>query len=137
MSQQVYTDGSCLGNPGHGGWAWYNPMENKSNSGYGGPRSTNNIMELRACIEALTEFPGAQVVTDSSYVKQGITAWIGKWMRNGWKTASGEPVKNKELWEQLYLVSRGASWKWVKAHAKDPFNNQVDKMAREAARIKV
>ena len=130
---QVYTDGSCLGNPGPGGWAWFCPTEDKSGSGMGSLKSTNNTMEIQACIEALKVYPGAEIVTDSSYVKQGITTWITKWMRNGWKTAAGGQVKNQELWEKLYLVSRGASWKWVKAHSKDPHNNFVDKLARDEA----
>ena len=131
---EVYTDGSCLGNPGPGGWAAIGP--NFSISG-GFPHTTNNIMELTAALKALEQVGSTQnviVYTDSCYVKNGITKWVLNWKKNGWKTAGGQPVKNKELWIQLdNLNGPHVTWKWVKANNGHPQNEAVDKLARSVA----
>lgn len=129
---EVYTDGSCLGNPGPGGWALWIPDLNATKSG-GDPRTTNNRMELTAIIQALKHYKIKTVYTDSVYCKNGITKWCEKWKRNGWKTAKGDEVKNRDLWEQLVDLSEDVEFRWVKAHAKNPHNNKVDLMAREEA----
>ena len=136
---KVYTDGSCLGNPGNGGWAFL--IINKNDIYYraGFERNaTNNRMELMAAIKALeflNQHNDINLNTDSNYVKQGITNWIFNWKKNNWKTSSKKPVKNKELWERLdeLNLSKNINWSWVKAHNVDEFNNQVDILARKAA----
>ena len=136
---KVYTDGSCLGNPGNGGWAFL--IINKNDISYraGFERNaTNNRMELMAAIKALeflNQHNDINLNTDSNYVKQGITNWIFNWKKNNWKTSSKKPVKNKELWERLdeLNLSKNINWSWVKAHNVDEFNNQVDVLARKAA----
>ena len=136
---KVYTDGSCLGNPGNGGWAVL--IINKNDISYraGFERNaTNNRMELMAAIKALeflNQHNDINLNTDSNYVKQGITNWIFNWKKNNWKTSSKKPVKNKELWERLdeLNLSKNINWSWVKAHNVDEFNNQVDILARKAA----
>ncbi|MDR0319515.1 MAG: ribonuclease HI [Rickettsiales bacterium] len=131
----IFTDGSCLGNPGPGGWAFAYPGTQKS----GGEKlTTNNRMELLAVINALSEFPdGAEVVvtTDSQYVKNGMETWIKNWKAKGWKTANKEPVKNQDLWLRLdaAVAARRVEWAWVKGHAGDPLNELVDALARSAA----
>ena len=135
----VYTDGSCLGNPGNGGWAFL--IVGDKNICYRTGfelKTTNNQMELVAVIKALeflTEFRDISINTDSNYVKQGITTWIINWKKNDWKTSRKQPVKNKELWERLdkLNLSKDINWSWVKAHNIDEFNNQVDTLARKAA----
>ena len=135
----VYTDGSCLGNPGNGGWAFL--IVGDKNICYRTGfelNTTNNQMELVAVIKALeflTEFRDISINTDSNYVKQGITTWIINWKKNNWKTSRKQPVKNKELWERLdeLNLSKNINWNWVKAHNIDEFNNQVDTLARKAA----
>ena len=134
---EIYTDGSCLGNPGPGGWA-------AVGSGFqvtgASPHTTNNIMELTAAIKGLEANQGAKCMlfTDSCYVKNGITKWIIGWRRNGWKTAAGQPVKNKDLWMQLDALNGAhVEWRWVKAHNGNTQNELVDSLAREEAeRIK-
>ena len=135
----VYTDGSCLGNPGNGGWAFLIVGEKNIcyRTGFE-PNTTNNQMELVAVIKALEflkEFKDISINTDSNYVKQGITTWIINWKKNNWKTSRKQPVKNKELWERLdeLNLSKNINWSWVKAHNIDEFNNQVDTLARKAA----
>ena len=135
----VYTDGSCLGNPGNGGWAFLIVGEKNicHRSGFE-LNTTNNKMELVAVIKALEflkEFRDISINTDSNYVKQGITTWIINWKKNNWKTSRKQPVKNKELWERLdkLNLSKNINWNWVKAHNIDEFNNQVDTLARKAA----
>ena len=131
---EVYTDGSCLGNPGPGGWAAIGPDFTLSG---GLAHTTNNIMELTAALKALEHVGTSQnivIYTDSCYVKNGITKWILNWKKNGWKTARGEPIKNRELWVQLDDVNgTHVTWKWVKAHNGHPQNEAVDKLAREVA----
>ena len=138
---KIYTDGSCLENPGNGGWAAIIIDDGKKTQIKGIKKNTtNNQMELLAPIEALKKIPKSskvQIFTDSKYVKSGITEWIHNWKKNGWKTANREPVKNKELWEELDLLANEfeISWNWVKAHSTDELNNEVDLIAREAANL--
>ena len=138
---KIYTDGSCLENPGNGGWAAIIIDDEKKTQIKGSKKNTtNNQMELLAPIEALKKIPKGskvQIFTDSKYVKSGITEWIHNWKKNGWKTADKQPVKNKELWEELDLLNNKfeISWNWVKAHSNDKLNNEVDFIAREAASL--
>ena len=138
---KIYTDGSCLENPGNGGWAAIIIDDGKKNQIKGSKKNTtNNQMELLAPIEALKKIPKGskiEIFTDSKYVKSGITEWIHNWKKNGWKTADKQPVKNKELWEELDLLANKfeISWNWVKAHSTDKLNNEVDLIAREAANL--
>ena len=136
---KIYTDGSCLGNPGNGGWAAIIIDDNKKIQIKGSKKNTtNNQMELLAPIKALKKIPkgsNVQIFTDSNYVKSGITEWIHNWKKNGWKTASKQPVKNKDLWTELDQMTNEfqIKWSWVKGHSTDILNNEVDLMAREAA----
>ena len=138
---KIYTDGSCLENPGNGGWAAIIIDDEKKTQIKGSKKNTtNNQMELLAPIEALKKIPKGsevQIFTDSKYVKSGITEWIHNWKKNGWKTSDKQPVKNKELWEELDLLNNEfeISWNWVKAHSTDKLNNEVDLIAREAANL--
>ena len=138
---KIYTDGSCLENPGNGGWAAIIIDDEKKTQIKGSKKNTtNNQMELLAPIEALKKIQKGsevQIFTDSKYVKSGITEWIHNWKKNGWKTADKQPVKNKELWEELDLLNNEfeISWNWVKAHSTDELNNEVDLIAREAANL--
>tara|TARA_B100001093_G_scaffold213172_1_gene204506 strand:+ start:7480 stop:7902 length:423 start_codon:yes stop_codon:yes gene_type:complete len=136
---KIYTDGSCIGNPGNGGWAAIIVTDGKKIQIKGSKKNTtNNQMELLAPIKALNKIPKGskvQIITDSKYVKSGITEWIYNWKKNGWKTVSKQPVKNKELWTALDELSNEFEiiWSWVKAHSSDELNNEVDLIAREAA----
>ena len=136
---KIYTDGSCLGNPGNGGWAAIIIDDNKKTQIKGSKKNTtNNQMELLAPIKALKKIPkgsNVQIFTDSKYVKSGITEWIHNWKKNGWKTAGKQPVKNKDLWTQLDQMNNEfqIKWSWVKGHSTDVLNNEVDLIAREAA----
>ena len=138
---KIYTDGSCIGNPGSGGWAAIILNGDKQDIISGRKKNTtNNQMELMAAIKALVFFSKKQkirIYTDSNYVKEGITNWIKIWEKNNWKTANKKKVKNIELWIKLNTLSNihDIEWKWVKAHAGDPMNNMVDKLARKAALI--
>ncbi len=138
---KIYTDGSCLENPGNGGWAAIIIDDEKKTQIKGSKKNTtNNQMELLAPIEALKKIPKGskiEIFTDSNYVKSGITEWIHNWKKNGWKTADKQPVKNKELWEELDLLANEfeISWNWIKAHSTDKLNNEVDLIAREAANL--
>jgi ribonuclease HI len=135
----IHTDGSCLGNPGPGGWAAllrYGEKERELVGGEG--QTTNNRMELMAAIaalEALTEACQVTLHIDSQYVRQGITEWMPGWVRRGWKTAGGDPVKNRDLWERLHAAAgrHRIEWKWVKGHNGDPDNERVDVLARNEA----
>jgi len=136
---KIYTDGSCIGNPGKGGWAAiiFNNNEKKILKG-SKDLTTNNQMELTATIKALEYIStkdNIQIYTDSKYVKQGITEWITKWKINGWKTSKKEEVKNKDLWLELdNLTSKNSiEWVWVKAHSDNDLNNEVDLLARKEA----
>ena len=136
---KIYTDGSCIGNPGKGGWAAIIIINDKKTQMKGSQENTtNNQMELLAPIKALNKIPRGskiQIFTDSKYVKSGITEWIHNWKKNGWKTANKQSVKNKELWTELDLLTEKfeIKWSWVKAHSTDKLNNEVDFLAREAA----
>ena len=131
----IYTDGSCLGNPGRGGWAAV--FKDKEISG-GEKNTTNNRMELTAVIEALkltTKGSRIELFTDSSYVKDGITSWIKSWKKNGWKTSSKKPVLNKDLWQTLdnLVNSRHVNFNWVKGHAGNYLIERCDQLARNRA----
>lgn len=136
---QVHTDGSCLGNPGCGGWA---ALANDFKLCGAQRDTTNNRMEMLAVIKALERClqigeRRVTINTDSNYTKNGITSWIDGWKRNGWRTAKGTEVKNKELWVRLDALREKfivLEWKWVKAHNGNPANEQVDKLARECAK---
>ena len=137
---QVITDGACLGNPGPGGWACilrYGPHKREL---WGSePHSTNNRMELTAAVrglEALKERCEVEIVTDSEYLKNGITTWIAGWKRNGWMTKAKKPVVNRDLWEQLDAANARHSthWVWTKGHASHADNNRCDELATAAAR---
>lgn len=135
----IHTDGSCLGNPGPGGWAALLRYGEKEREVVGGEaQTTNNRMELMAAIaalEVLTEGCEVTLHIDSQYVRQGITEWMPGWVRRGWKTAGGDPVKNRDLWERLHAAAgrHRIDWKWVKGHNGDPDNERVDVLARNAA----
>ena len=136
---KIYTDGSCIGNPGKGGWAAIIIINDKKTQMTGSQKNTtNNQMELLAPIKALKKIPkGSNVIifTDSKYVKSGITEWIHNWKKNGWKTASKQPVKNKELWTELddLTYEFKIKWSWVKSHSNNALNNEVDLIARKEA----
>jgi ribonuclease HI len=135
----IHTDGSCLGNPGPGGWAALLRYGEKEREVVGGEaQTTNNRMELMAAIaalEVLTEGCEVTLHIDSQYVRQGITEWMPSWVRRGWKTAGGDPVKNRDLWERLHAATgrHRIDWQWVKGHNGDPDNERVDVLARNAA----
>ena len=136
MKLKIYTDGACSGNPGKGGWAAIildNDLNQTSISGSEN-KTTNNRMELVAPIMALKKIKKKSeiiIYTDSKYVKDGITDWIKKWKSNNWKNSKKKPVKNKDLWIKLdsSCQKHKVSWKWVKAHAGNKYNNLVDKLA--------
>jgi ribonuclease HI len=136
---EIHTDGSCLGNPGPGGWAALLRYKGRERELAGGEaHTTNNRMELTAAImalESLTEPCRIVLHTDSQYVRQGITQWLPGWVRKQWRTASGEPVKNRELWERLAaaIARHEIDWRWVKGHNGDPDNERVDVLARTQA----
>ena len=137
----IYTDGACSGNPGPGGWGALMVARNgtdiireKEICG-GAAETTNNRMELMAAIEALAALDRPStvtVVTDSAYVKGGITSWMYGWKKNGWRTASKKPVKNVDLWQRLddAQARHSVSWEWVKGHAGHPENEKADELAR-------
>ena len=137
----IYTDGSCLTNPGNGGWAAIinDGKEMKKISG-NEKNTTNNRMELLAPINALKDMkPDVEIkiYTDSQYVKNGITEWINTWLANNWKTSKKEDVKNKDLWIDLYNLNKSLNiqWNWVKAHDGNPLNEEVDLLAKKAANL--
>ena len=138
---KIYTDGSCLENPGNGGRAAIIINNGQKTKIKGSKKNTtNNQMELLAPIEALKKIPKGskvQIFTDSKYVKSGITEWIYNWKKNGWKTANKQEVKNKDLWTELDILANEfeISWNWVKAHSTDELNNEVDLIAKEAANL--
>ena len=136
---EVHTDGACLGNPGPGGWAALLRRGGIERELAGGEAdTTNNRMELMAAIaalEALREPCTVILTTDSQYVRQGILDWLANWIRRGWKTAGGDPVKNRDLWERLQAAAapHAVDWRWVKGHNGHPENERVDELARIAA----
>ncbi len=136
----IYTDGSCSGNPGPGGWAAViiEGKQERSLSGHE-ENTTNNRMELLAAINGLDAIdPKISVLlyTDSKYVMQGITEWIKGWKRNNWRTSNNKPVKNIDLWQSLdkITINRDVEWKWVKGHSGNKYNDLVDSLAVEACK---
>ena len=135
MKLKIYTDGACSGNPGKGGWAAI-ILDGKNQSSISGSenKTTNNRMELMAPIMALKKIKKKSditIFTDSKYVKDGITDWIKKWKQNNWKSSNKKPVKNKDLWVKLdnSCQKHKITWKWVKAHAGNKYNNLADELA--------
>jgi ribonuclease HI len=135
----VYTDGSCLGNPGPGGWAW--AVENGDSDSGGEPHTTNQRMEVTAVTKALQSVPGPlHVMSDSTYVVNCFRNewWVG-WKRRGWRNAQGKPVANRDLWEVLLPLAldpeRPVTFQWVKGHSGDRMNDLVDLMATRAASL--
>jgi len=134
---EIHTDGACSGNPGPGGWGALLRWNGQEKELAGAePQTTNNRMELMAAIAALEALKRPTTVrlhTDSQYVRNGITEWLPKWIRNGWKTAAKKPVKNADLWQRLQAATEPhtVDWIWVRGHAGDPDNERVDALARE------
>lgn len=132
---EIYTDGACAGNPGPGGWGVVildGPQPHELSGGEAA--TTNNRMEMTAAIEALRATAGPiRLHTDSQYLKNGVTQWMPRWKRNGWRTADNKPVKNKDLWEALDALAAGrrVEWRWVKGHDGDPGNERADALARQ------
>jgi ribonuclease HI len=137
---QLITDGACLGNPGPGGWASILRFNSHTRELTGSvEHTTNNRMELTAVIEglkAVREPCEVEIVTDSQYVKNGITQWIHGWKRNGWRTSAKKPVLNQDLWEELdsQVSQHQIRWTWTKGHAGHDDNNRADELATSAAR---
>ena len=140
---EIYTDGGCHGNPGPGGWAFLLNCDEEYIERKGNQReTTNNRMELTAVISALEYVSSEELLkgrpiilhTDSQYVKNGINSWIHTWVKNGWKTSAGKPVKNREYWIRLKAVNDllKVSWKWVKGHAGNEENERCDALVQEA-----
>ena len=138
---KIYTDGSCLENPGKGGWAAIINDDGDMKKVSGGEKNTtNNRMELMAPINALKAINSnkeIEIYTDSQYVKLGITQWINTWLKNNWKTSKKEDVKNKDLWLELNNLNNSldVKWNWVKAHSGNPLNEEVDLLAKKAANL--
>lgn len=138
----IFTDGACLGNPGPGGWAALLIAKNGTETAVSGheAHTTNNRMELQGALAGLrtaqTLTDACTLTTDSLYVKQGITLWIHKWQRNGWKSAAGQPVKNQDLWVALLEAQSALAveWSWVRGHSGHSENERVDLLAQNAAR---
>jgi ribonuclease HI len=136
---KIYTDGSCLENPGNGGWAAIINDDGDIKKISGSEKNTtNNRMELMATINALKNIKPnkeIEIYTDSKYVKLGITEWINTWLNNNWQTSKKEDVKNKDLWLELYVLNKSLNvkWNWVKAHAGNHINEEVDLLAKKAA----
>jgi ribonuclease HI len=137
---QIVTDGACIGNPGPGGWACILRYDHHKKELWGGERATtNNRMELTAAIQglrALREPCEVELVTDSQYLKNGISEWIHGWKRNGWRTREKKPVVNQDLWQALDELANKhrVQWTWTKGHADHEDNNRCDELATEAAR---
>lgn len=138
----IYTDGSCLGNPGPGGWAFIINHEDEGQTRKWGSNvnTTNNQMELQAVIEAIKYIDSSEeeieLFTDSNYVKKGITEWINSWKNNSWKTSANKEVKNVQLWKELdflFQKNGGIQFKWIKAHNGNIYNELVDSLAKSAA----
>ncbi len=142
MNIDIYTDGGCFGNPGPGAWAYVAVIAGKRerSSGYEA-QTTNNRMELTAVIEGLRHVAGrdvgkrakVRVLTDSQYVQKGITEWVAGWVRKNWRTSSGTPVKNQDLWKRLLSLTetREVRWEWVRGHVGNELNEICDAMVKE------
>jgi ribonuclease HI len=132
---KIFTDGACKGNPGPGGWGVLLRYGDTEKELWGGEEATtNNRMELLAVIQglsALTRPSKLTIVTDSQYVKNGMTQWIHNWKSNGWKTAARKPVKNADLWQQLdaLVQQHDVNWEWVRGHSGHPENERADELA--------
>lgn len=133
----LYTDGACSGNPGPGGWGAVIITPDGPIELFGGEsETTNNRMEMMAAVKAIeaciNKADKLHIHTDSSYLKDGMTSWVKKWQINGWKTASGQAVKNQDLWESLIKFDNQFSikWHWIRGHAGDPHNERADFLAR-------
>jgi ribonuclease HI len=135
---EIFTDGGCKGTPGPGGYGCIIRQNGDVQEIKGGhPQTTNNIMEMTAAIVALKQLQESseiKLTTDSQYVVKGMTEWMKGWIRNGWKTASRQPVKNQELWQELQKLSQRhtITWKWVKGHNGHLENERCDQLANEA-----
>ena len=137
---QIYTDGACSGNPGKGGWGALLIYNQRRKEIFGGEEyTTNNRMELLATIKALQSLNindistySVEIYTDSMYVKNGITKWIDNWKKSNWRTSNKKPVKNKDLWHELDILSTkyGVMWHWVKGHCSNAYNILADKLSR-------
>lgn len=135
---RAYTDGACQGNPGPGGWGVVLESYGRTRELLGAQEhTTNNRMELQAAIEALnylTQPCEVEVVTDSTYLKNGMQSWLAGWKRKGWKTSEGKPVKNQDLWRQLdvLITTHRVHWRWVRGHSGVEGNERADALANEA-----
>lgn len=135
---EIHTDGACRGNPGPGGWGAVLRFGTHEKELYGAEAdTTNNRMELTAAIQALAALTRpcpVLLVTDSEYVRKGISEWLPAWKRRGWKTADKKPVKNLDLWQRLEQVAQGhqVEWRWIKGHAGHPDNERADRLANRA-----
>ncbi|MFP6637261.1 MAG: ribonuclease HI [Nitrospinaceae bacterium] len=135
---EIFTDGGCKGNPGPGGYGCIIKQNGETQEIKGGnPATTNNIMEMTAAIVALKKLKEPceiKLTTDSQYVVKGVTEWMKGWVRNGWKTASRQPVKNRELWQELHKLNQHhtITWVWVKGHSGHIENERCDQLANEA-----
>lgn len=137
---QIWTDGACSGNPGPGGWGAvlrWNGVEKELSGAEA--ETTNNRMEMMAAIQALESLKRpcrVRLITDSNYLRQGMTEWLPRWQANGWKTAARKPVKNEDLWRRLAEVSRRheVHWEWIRGHSGHPENERADRLATEAAK---
>lgn len=140
---QLITDGACCGNPGKGGWACILRFGEHKREIYGcDPHTTNNRMEITAAIEGLKRLKepcSVEIITDSEYLKNGITKWIQGWKRNGWMSREKQPVKNQDLWKALdeLVNAHKVQWKWTKGHASHEDNNRCDELATRAAREQI
>ncbi|MBO7656419.1 MAG: ribonuclease HI [Alphaproteobacteria bacterium] len=136
---KIWTDGSCLGNPGPGGWAFVaTDGKNIAHRSGGEASTTNNRMELMAVIRAITaahRHSEVEIHTDSQYVKNGMQTWIKNWRKNNWRTADKKPVKNQDLWQKLDELANNTKihWVWVRGHNGEEFNEMCDELARTAA----
>ncbi len=136
---KIWTDGSCLGNPGPGGWGFIATDGKNVAQRSGGERdTTNNRMELMAVIRALTaahKHDEIEIHTDSQYVKNGMQVWLKNWKKNNWRTSTKKPVKNQDLWQKLdeLASTKKLHWVWVRGHAGEDMNERVDTLARDAA----
>ena len=134
---EIFTDGACRGNPGPGGWGALMRYQGKEKEIWGGQlETTNNQMELKAAIEALKQLKEpCQIVltTDSQYVRKGITEWLANWKQKAWKNSQRQPVKNKELWQELDALAEQhrIQWHWVKGHSGHPENERADALANK------
>ena len=134
----IHTDGACRGNPGPGGWGAILSSGGQEKELYGAePQTTNNRMELMAAIQALEALKRScdvTLVTDSEYLRKGVTEWLQTWRRRNWKTADRKPVKNQDLWQRLERAMNGhrLHWKWIKGHSGHPENERADQLANRA-----